>query len=37
MHAEGYAGFEDLDRTGDIRDAACMVHVRRKLVDVHRA
>ena len=37
MHADGYAGFEDLYRAGDIREVACMAHVRRKFVDVHRA
>jgi transposase len=37
MHADGYAGFEELFRTGDIREVACMAHVRRKFVDVHRA
>ena len=37
MHADGYAGFEDLYRSGDIREVACMAHVRRKLVDVHKA
>ncbi len=37
MHADGYAGFEDLYRSGDIREVACMAHVRRKFVDVHRA
>jgi hypothetical protein len=38
MHADGYAGFDDLYRAGAIREVACsMAHVRRKLVDVHRA
>ena len=37
MHADGYAGFKDLYRSGDIREVACMAHVRRKFVDVHRA
>ena len=37
MHADGYAGFEDLYRSGDIREVACMAHIRRKFVDVHRA
>ncbi|EYD76786.1 Mobile element protein [Rubellimicrobium mesophilum DSM 19309] len=37
MHADGYAGFEDLYRAGAIREAACLAHVRRKFVDVHRA
>ena len=34
---DGYAGFEDLYRSGPIREVACMAHVRRKFVDVHRA
>ncbi len=37
MHADGYAGFEDLYRSGAIREVACMAHVRRKFVDVHRS
>ncbi len=37
MHADGYAGFEDIYRSSDIHEVACMAHVRRKLVDVHRA
>ncbi|MBV0893029.1 IS66 family transposase [Paracoccus sp. Z118] len=37
MHADGYAGFEDLYRSGKIREVACMAHVRRKFVDIHRA
>lgn len=37
MHADGYAGFEDLYRTGAICEVACMAHVRRKFVDVHKA
>ena len=37
MHADGYAGFEELYRGGDIREVACLAHVRRKFVDVHRA
>jgi transposase len=37
MHADGYAGFEDLYRAGAIREVACLAHVRRKFVDVHRA
>ena len=34
---DGYAGFEDLYRSGTIREVACMAHVRRKFVDIHRA
>ena len=37
IHADGYAGFEDLYRSGDILEVACMAHVRRKFVDVHKA
>ncbi len=37
MHADGYAGFDDLYRSGAIREVACMAHVRRKFVDVHRS
>jgi transposase len=37
LHADGYAGFNDLYRSGGIREVACMAHVRRKFVDVHRA
>jgi len=37
MHADGYAGFEDLYRSGDIHEVACMAHVRRKFVDIHRS
>jgi transposase len=37
MHADGYTGFEDLYRSGDIREVAYMAHVRRKFVDVHKA
>lgn len=37
MHADGYAGFEDLYRSGDIKEVACMAHIRRKFVDVHKA
>ncbi len=37
MHADGYAGFNDLYRSGDIHEVACMAHVRRKFVDVHKS
>lgn len=37
MHADGYAGFEDLYRSGAIGEVACMAHVRRKFVDIHRS
>jgi len=37
MHADGYAGFEHLYHSGDINEVACMAHIRRKFVDVHKA
>ena len=37
MHADGYTGFNDLCRTGGITEVACMAHVRRKFVDIHKA
>ena len=37
MHADGYAGFGDLYRSGRVDEVACMAHVRRKFVDVHKA
>jgi len=36
MHADGYAGFNDLYRAG-VAEVACMAHVRRKFVDVQQA
>ena len=36
MHADGFAGYEKL--YGDkIIEVACMAHVRRKFVDIHKA
>ena len=35
MHADGYAGFEELYRSGKIREVACMAHIRRKFFDLH--
>ena len=37
MHADGYAGFEDIYRSERVREVACLAHVRRKFVDMHRA
>ena len=37
MHADGYAGFNDLYRTGGIHEVACMAHIRRKFVDVFQS
>jgi len=34
---DGYAGFEALYQSGRINEVACMAHVRRKFVDVHKA
>ena len=37
LHADGYAGFNDMFETGKITEAACWAHVRRKFFDVHAA
>ena len=37
MHADGYAGFNDLYRAGKVSEVACMAHIRRKFVDVHKS
>jgi transposase len=37
MHADGYSGFNKLFETGRIGEVACMAHVRRKFMDVHKA
>ena len=37
MHADGYAGFEQLTRGGSITEVACLAHVRRKFFDVHQS
>ncbi len=37
MHADGYAGYEELYRSHGIKEVACMAHIRRKFVDVHRS
>jgi transposase len=37
LHADGYAGFEQLYRPGKISEAACWAHVRRKFFDIHAA
>jgi hypothetical protein len=37
MHADGYAGFNDLYRSGDVHEVACMAHIRRKFVDVQQS
>jgi hypothetical protein len=37
IHADGYAGFNELFVGGQIAEAACWAHVRRKFFDVHAA
>ncbi len=37
MHADGYSGFNDLYRSGKVREVACMAHIRRKFTDVFQA
>ena len=37
IHADGYAGFNELFAGNRIVEAACWVHVRRKFFDVHAA
>jgi transposase len=37
LHADGYAGFNALFESGNIAEAACWAHVRRKFHDVHAA
>lgn len=37
IHADGYAGFNELYRRGAIQEVACMAHIRRKFVDVHKS
>ena len=37
MHADGYAGFNQLYDKEDITEMACMAHIRRKFVDVHQS
>jgi transposase len=37
MHADAYAGYGEFYRSGAIREVACLAHVRRKFVDVHRS
>ena len=34
MHADGYSGFNELFRAGNVREVACLAHIRRKFVDV---
>jgi len=37
MHADGYPGFNELYRSGRVREVACMAHIRRKFVDVFKS
>lgn len=37
MHADGSAGYEEFYRDHRIKEVACMAHIRRKFVDVHRS
>jgi len=37
IHADGYAGFNELVAGNRIVDAACLAYVRRKFFDVHAA
>jgi hypothetical protein len=37
LQADGYAGFERLYETGQITEAACWAHVRRKFYDIEQA
>ncbi|HVT26536.1 MAG TPA: IS66 family transposase [Lacipirellulaceae bacterium] len=37
LQADGYAGFHHLYGGGQIREAACWAHVRRKFFDIHQA
>lgn len=37
LQADGYAGFERLYARGDVIEAACWAHVRRKFYDIHVA
>jgi transposase len=37
LHADAYAGFNAIFERGDVTEAACWAHVRRKFFDVHAA
>jgi transposase len=34
VHADGYSGFNELYRKDEIREVACLAHIRRKFVDI---
>jgi transposase len=37
LQADGYAGFNDLYKSGAVTEVACWAHVRRKFFDIHAA
>ncbi len=37
MHADGYAGFNELYRSGTVQEVACLAHIRRKFTDVFQS
>ena len=37
VHADGYAGFNELYRSGGISEVACLAHIRRKFADVFQS
>jgi transposase len=37
LHADGYAGFDQLFTSGRIQEAACWAHMRRKFYDIYEA
>ena len=37
IHADGYAGFNDLFAKDEVHEMACMAHVRRKFVDIFQS
>ena len=37
MHADGYPDFNDRYWKGNVSEVACMVHIQRKFVDIHKA
>jgi hypothetical protein len=37
IHADVYAGFNDLYRSGEVHEVACMAHIRRKFTDVFQS
>ena len=37
IHADGYASFKELYRSGGISEVACLAHIRRKFTDIFQA